>query len=151
MTPQNLAQVILVNGQQVADAITTGSGWEVWLQVQLLLWLRQNNIFGAREIAYPPPNNRWRLDLITQDPSGAYAMELKVQSANDATVDLGMGVLNDIQKLSFFTAIPTAAKWAVGVAYTPSGQQTLQALANQNPQGRYFASQNPIGVLVAGA
>lgn len=151
MTPQNLAQVILQNGQQVADAISTGSGWEVWLQVQLLLWLRQANVFGAREIAYPPPNPRWHLDLIAQDAGVTYAMELKVQSANDATVDLGMGILNDLQKLALFTLIPNAVKWAVGVAYTPSGQGVLQQLANQDPARRFFAAQAPIGVLVAPA
>ena len=108
MTPQNLAQaLILGNGQHVADAITTGSGWEVWLQVQLLLWLRQGNVFGAREIPYPPPNQRWRLDVVCQDAQGSYALELKVQSANDATVDLGFGVLNDLQSLTFFSGIPT--------------------------------------------
>ena len=42
-TAQMLALLFLAHEQRIVEAITTGAGWEIWLQVEFILWTRESS------------------------------------------------------------------------------------------------------------
>ncbi len=84
MNNVQLQNLILNDSERIAAAISTGAAWEIWMQVELVLILRAAGVQAAREVPYPPPNERLSLDVLAQDNDGRYAIELKVESANNS-------------------------------------------------------------------
>ncbi len=149
MTNNQLQGLILFNAQTIADAISTGAGWEIWFQVQLTLWLRAANAQAAREVPYPPPNGGLSLDILAQDYLGQYAIELKVESATNAGAQIINGINADILKIQQYPQPNPGDRWVVGLGYSVTALQAMQNFANNNANNVIFAVNNGIGVLIA--
>jgi hypothetical protein len=65
------------------------------MQVELIILLRNQGIQAAREVPYPM-NPNWSLDALAQDNQGQYAIELKVESATNAGVQLLQSAQQDV-------------------------------------------------------
>jgi hypothetical protein len=149
MTNQNLLNHIINDAADIAVAITTGAAWEIWMQVELVILLRQAGLQVAREVPYPAPNQNWRLDALVQDNLGRYAIELKVESANNAGAAVLPSIQHDINKIGNYTD-PHRFRWVLGIAYSQVARNALSQFAN-NPANNaiYFADQgHDIGVIV---
>jgi hypothetical protein len=58
-TAETLAKLLISHEGRITDAISTGAQWEIWLQVEFLLWIRdegsarREDWSAARELPYP--------------------------------------------------------------------------------------------------
>lgn len=149
MNNVDLQNLILSDSQRIAAAIATGAGWEIWMQVELTILLRANGVQAAREVPYPPPNQAQSLDILAQDQSGRYAIELKVESANNSGTAIINGINQDRAKIANYPQPNPGARWVVGIGYSHGALQAMQAFANVGTNNAIFAFANGIGVLVA--
>ena len=143
-----LRNLITNDSARIVQAISTGAGWEVWMQVELVLILRANGVQAAREVPYPPPS-AFSLDVIAQDAAGTYAIELKVESANNAGALMINGINADRVKIAQYPAQNPGARWVVGLCYSNAAVQALVAFANFGANNAIFNYAGNIGVLVA--
>ena len=149
MTNAQLQQLIFGDSVRIVEAITTGAAWEIWMQVELVLLLRQNNVLAAREVPYPPPNQNLRLDCIAQDNQGMYAIEMKVESANNAGAQIVNALNADRLKIANYPQPNPGARWVVGIAYSQAAVNALQAFVANPANNAIGAYQNGIAVVVA--
>jgi hypothetical protein len=149
MTNNGLQALIFNDAPRIVEAISTGAGWEVWMQVELVLILRAGGLQAAREVHYPPPNAQLILDVIAQDNAGVYAIELKVESATNAGRAIINGINADCQKLALYPAPHPGARCVVGIGYSAVAVQAMQAFANLPPNNAIYGYHGNIGVLIA--
>ena len=145
----NLQNLILADCDRIAQAISTGAAWEIWMQVELVLILRAAGVQAAREVPYPPPNQRLSLDCYAQDNAGRYAIELKVESANNSGAAIMNGINEDRRKLLLFPPQNPGARWAVGIGYSVAALNAMAQFAGNPANAAIFGHRGGIGVLVA--
>jgi hypothetical protein len=153
MTNQNLLTSIIGDAGRIATAISTGAAWEIWMQVELILLLRGQNVEAARELPYPAPNQALSLDAAAKDNQGRYAIELKVESANAAGAQVLAGVRQDAAKILNFNFGPVVAglptiRWVVGIGYSEPGKTALRNFAGVPANHAIYNVNNNIGVMV---
>jgi hypothetical protein len=141
--------IIFGDSGRIVAAITTGAGWEIWMQVELTILLRANNIQAAREVPYPPPNGNLTLDVIAQDNAGIYAIELKVESATNAGAAIINAINQDRQKITLYPQPNPGARWVVGIGYSNAALVAMQNFATNATNNAIFGIQGGIGVLIA--
>ena len=149
MTNAQLQNLIFGDAVRIVDAIGTGSAWEVWMQVELVIILHAANIQAAREVPYPAPNQQLRLDVIAQDVAGRYAIELKVESATNAGAAIINSINLDRQKIALDPQPIPGARWVVGIGYSQVAVQAMNAFANNQGNNSIFAYGHTFGVLIA--
>ena len=149
MNNVQLQNLIFADSARIIQAITTGAAWEIWMQVELVLILRAGGLQAAREVPYPPPNANLSLDLISQDNAGRYAIELKVESANNAGAGIMNGINTDRAKIALYPQPNPGARWVVGIGYSVAAVQAMQAFAQNVNNNAIYAYQNNLGILVA--
>lgn len=153
MTANDLLGLILGDSQRIAAAITTGAGWEIWMQVELALLFRETGFQAAREVPYPPPVDSLRLDLLVQDPGDGsrYAIEMKVESATNSGLTIIAGLENDLVKIGRYNVEGLTEKWVVGVAYSAVAKERFRDLALRYPAMIIVGESDGVGVIVISA
>jgi hypothetical protein len=149
MNNVGLQNLIFNDSARIVEAISTGAAWEILMQVELVVILRAAGVQAAREVQYPPPNQQLFLDVAAQDNAGRYAIELKVESANNAGAAILNGVNADRQKIALYPQLNPGARWVVGICSSAAAAQAMNAFAANVANNAIFAYQNNIGVLVA--
>lgn len=138
MTNLDLLELILGDTARITTAITTGAQWEVWMQVELAILLKNASMQVAREVPYPRPYDSMILDVLAQDSLGARsAIELKAESATNAGFAGGQPIMTALQadaaKVKNYAVESLAARWAVCVAYSASAKGKFADYAAQFP------------------
>jgi hypothetical protein len=149
MNNVGLQNLIFADAPRIVEAISTGAGWEVWMQVELALILRGGGLQAAREVHYPPPNAQLILDVIAQDNAGRYAIELKVESATNAGAGIINGINADRAKLAYYPPQNPGARWVVGIGYSAAAVRAMDAFVQNGANNAIGAYHGNIGVLVA--
>jgi hypothetical protein len=144
-----LQNLLFADSARIIEAITTGAAWEIWMQVEMVLILRAGGLQAAREVPYPPPNANLSLDVISQDNAGRYAIELKVESANNAGAGIMNGINTDRAKIALYPQPNPGARWVVGIGYSVAAVRAMQAFAQNGANNAIYAYQNNLGILVA--
>lgn len=119
------------------------------MQVELVMILRAAGVQAAREVPYPPPNERLSLDVLAQDNAGRYAIELKVESANNAGAGIIAGINQDRQKLALYPRPNPGARWVVGIGYSATAMRAMFDFAANPGNYAILAQHIGVGVLVA--
>lgn len=145
MTNNNLLNLVRANTGRIIDAISTGAAWEIWMQVELILMLRQNQMQVARELKYPDSNNY--LDARVADSQGAYAIELKVESATNSGSAILNAILADKVKIASYNVVNTT-KWVLGIAYSAEAKYVLRTFAANIANNSIYTEEKSIGILV---
>lgn len=141
MNPQLLINAILGNEPRIVQAITAGAGWEVWMQVEFVLMCRDRQWQVAREVPYPQGNQV--LDFLVSANFGERtAVELKVESANNAGRAALRLFQNDVAKLANYNCDMLVDRYALGIAYSDQAKQAFEQYANQTQDCIYEAGQN---------
>lgn len=141
------------NKARIIDAISSGAGWEVWLQVELLLLFRELGRPATREISYPSPHTNWKLDLSLTINQAYYAIELKVESATNTSSKILYDLQADIDKIQNFhvnditTDAELKGRWVIAFAYSIAGRRLLSDFANQL-NATYREEENAFGVII---
>ncbi len=148
MNVNQLANMIIVDRARIASAITTGAAWEIWMQVELVVLLVAAGVQAAREVPYPPPNGNLSLDVLAQDNAGRYAIELKVESANNSGAALLTAAKADMTKIQNYVPNP-GARWVVAIAYSGVARKALSGFAGDPTNNAIYQEADSIGVLVA--
>lgn len=148
MTNNDMSNLILADDARIVEAIATGAAWEIWMQVELCILIRQSGRQAAREVPYPPPNQAQRLDTLAQDGQGQYAIELKVESAHNAGANIMNGVHQDIVKIANYPAPNPGERWVIGIGYSAHARNALQLFANAPLNHAIYNEQGGIGVLI---
>src|SRR5262245_16533935 len=138
MTNLEFLELILADTSRIVSAISVGAAWEVWMQVELAILLRNDGKQVAREVPYPRPFDSLMLDLLAQDSGGdRYAIELKCESATNAGTAAGRPLMTALQqdaaKIRNYDVESLAAKWAVGIAYSSFAKSRFTDYASQFP------------------
>jgi hypothetical protein len=150
MTNVDLSNWLLADHGRIVEAISTGAAWEIWMQVEMLIILRQHNIAGAREVPFPPPYQAQHLDVSAQDAiGGRYAIELKVESATNAGAALLVSAQSDMLKIANYNAPCLVARWVVAIGYSSTARQALNGYAGVPFNNAIYNELNSIGVLLA--
>jgi hypothetical protein len=149
MTNHDLINLIYGDGPRIVEAISTGAGWEIWMQVELGLILRAAGKQVAREVPYPPPTANYILDLLAGDPAGTYAIELKVESATNAGAAIVPSINRDRTKLLNYPPQVPGARWVVGIAYSFAATQALIAFVNNPANNAIGDHRNGLTVVIA--
>lgn len=149
MNNTQLQNYILADSARIVEAITTGAAWEIWMQVELVLILRQANIQAAREVSYPPPHQNLRLDCIAQDNQGRYAIEMKVESANNAGAQIVNALNADRLKIANYPQPNPGARWVVGIGYSVAAVNALNTFINNPANNAIGIYQNGIAVVIS--
>jgi hypothetical protein len=148
MTNNELANLLVADTTRIVDAITTGAAWEIWMQVELIIILRQNGKQAAREVQYGDASNLY-LDALVRDQNEAYAIELKVESANNSGIALLTAMQADIAKIKGYPAASVNGRWVVSMAYSGDAKKALQTFSATPANNAVYAELNSVGVLVA--
>lgn len=149
MNNVQLQNLIFGDSARIVDAITTGAAWEIWMQVELVLILRQSGRQAARELPYPPPYQNLRLDCGAQDNQGMYAIEMKVESANNAGAAIVNALNADRLKLANYTQPNPGARWVVGIGYSQAAVNALNQFVLNPANAAIGAYQNGIAVVIS--
>ncbi len=153
MTQVELCNYILEDHARITTAITTGSAWEIWMQVELILILRGKNITGAREVPYPSRAGDMRLDAIVRDGDETYAIEMKVESANNSGAFMA-GIQYDIAKIqNYYTDPPNppvSFRWVIGIGYSFLAKSSMAYYAENLANNAVYTNggNTGIGILV---
>lgn len=146
MSPEDLIINTLGDEPRIVAAVSAGAGWEVWMQVEFVILCRARGWQVAREIPYPQGNQV--LDFLVSANFGERsAIELKVESANNAGRAVLRAFQNDVEKLANFQAELLVDRYALGLGYSDQAKQALAAYADQGDNRTYQAGQT-FGVLV---
>lgn len=146
MTPQNLINALLGDEPRIISAITSGAGWEIWMQVEFVLLCRERDWQVAREVPYPQGNQR--LDFLLSAAFGeSSAVELKVESATNAGQQVLQGFQNDVAKLQNYQTEFLVDRYALGLAYSGEAKHAFRNYAGQGNHRTYEVGQ-AVGVLV---
>lgn len=151
MTQNELCNFFINRSATIANAISTGAGWEIWAQVDFILAVRANlpGYSGAREVPYPW--SKKKLDVLVGSNESRYAIEMKVESAA-SSAPFNIKLLQDVAKIQAYVTddgLPLA-RWVVGIGYSVPAKNDMQLYANNNPATTVYqdAGQNNIGVIV---
>ncbi|MBD2629256.1 hypothetical protein [Trichormus variabilis] len=147
MNNMDLSRYILAETGRITQAITTGAAWEIWMQVELIILLRNQRIQAAREVPYPM-NPNLSLDALAQDNHGKYAIELKVESATNAGVQLLQSAQQDVNKIRNYPAPHPGTRWVVAIGYSADARNALQIFANVVGNNAIYNMAQNIGVMV---
>ena len=98
---------------------------------------------------YPPPHANLILDIISKDQFGIYAIELKVESANNAGAQIINGINADRIKIANYPAQNPGARWVVGLGYSNGALQAMQAFANIGGNMTIYGFVGGIGVTIS--
>lgn len=145
MTNDNLLNLIRANSGRIIDAISTWAAWEIWMQVELTIIFMRNQLQVARELKYPDSNNY--LDARVADSQGAYAIELKVESATNSGSAILNAILADKVKIASYNVVNTT-KWVLGIAYSAEAKYALRTFAANFVNKAIYAEENSLGILV---
>lgn len=147
MTPQQLIICVLGDELRIAEAVSAGAGWEVWMQVEFVILCRARGWQVAREVPYGGNSNSI-LDFLLGDQQQGYATEMKVESATNSGAAVLGAFTNDVAKLAGYPANQQVATgYALGIAYSSTAKNAFQNYAGQN-QNRIYQAGQAIGVLV---
>lgn len=147
MTPQDLVYVILGDEPRIVGAVSSGAGWEIWMQVEFAIECRRRDWQVAREIPYG--NSGYVLDFLLRDQQGGYAVEMKVESATNAGVAVLPAFKRDVEKLATYPGSQQVnGGYALAIAYSDKANGVLSDYAGQDQQNRLYAKGGTIGVLV---
>jgi len=147
MTNVDLKNFILTDEARIVTAISSGSAWEIWMQVELWMILFNQKLQVARETPYPAPYGALHTDLFARDNAGQYVIELKVESATNAAITLMGTITTDMNKISVYVPNP-GIRWVVGIAYSDLGKSKMQAFAAVPANRAIYAVGQTIGVLI---
>lgn len=146
MDPQYLITAVLGNEPRIVQAITAGAGWEVWMQVEFVLMCRDRQWQVAREVPYPQGNQV--LDFLVSAAFGERtAVELKVESANNAGRAALRLFQNDVAKLANYNCDMLVDRYAMGIVYSDQAKQAYNEYSEQTVGAVYQTGQN-IGVMI---
>jgi hypothetical protein len=151
MTKEELCNFFINRSPAIREAISTGAGWEVWLQVDFILAVRQDlqGYSAAREVPYPYSSKK--LDLLIGNNEVRNPIEIKVESANKSA-PFGYRLQQDVLKIKgFFIESDNfpLSRMVVGIGYSPAAKGAMQNYADQHPNSTIFrVSGTGIGVLV---
>lgn len=133
MNEKDFLNVVLQASNLYVSAISTGAQWEVAAQVFIAMKLQQGYGVMGREIKYPDSNKK-AVDIAFQYNQINYAVELKVESANEAGkfagVSLKSALSEDAEKIKNFN-LPGAKKWVVCIAYSSTSKAKLRKMFTQ--------------------
>jgi hypothetical protein len=148
MNERDFLNAVLQCVGMFSSAVSTGAQWEIAAQVFISMKLMEGYGVMGREIKYPNSNKK-AVDLAFQYNQVNYAVEIKVESANEAGkfagVSLKSALAEDSEKLKTFN-LPGAVKWVVCVAYSSKSKTKLRTL---HTQGK-FTSIDEEGSFLAG-
>jgi hypothetical protein len=148
MNNHELSTIILSDFQRIVETIATEAQWEIWMQAELLILLKQFNVRGTRKVPYPAPNSALHLDLLlTDNVSRKYAIELKVESATNAATGFLRTIHADAKKIVKYTASVTA-RWVVAICYNSMAKNELADYASDPLNNAIFNIHGDIGCLV---
>ena len=148
MNNVGLGTYVLNDSARIVEAIQTGAAWEIWMQVEFVLIMRGAGLQAAREVPYPSPS-RETLDLLARDAQGSYAIELKVESANNSGSAIINGINLDRAKIAHYPPQNPGARWVLGIGYSAGAMHAMQAFANNPANNAIYGNQGGIGVVVA--
>ncbi len=156
---EKIINLILKKHQQISDAISTGAAWEIWMQVELILLLREHGFQGAREVDYPNDHNK-HLDLLIKKDNVRYAVELKVESATNAVREFLAKLKKDEEKLKGYNdqeqnverlkehEYRPAGKWVLSIAYSAEAKRSLRDEATASNKSGFYGEKESIGVSI---
>lgn len=148
MLNTDLSNIILAHNADIASAISTGALWQIWLQIELMKWLKDAGMQDAREIPYPKPNEALSLDLGVRDIGGStYAIELNVESAKNAGKQVLTNALKDVEKIEDYTR-PGWTRWVLAVCYSAEANKALSQYAATPANNAIYNSEATIGCLI---
>ncbi len=152
MTADELLNFFKSKAPQTVNAISTGAGWEIWLQTELILALRDANLgySGARELPYPSPWSKSRLDIGIGHNQEYYAIEMKVESAFKAKPFLSR-ILKDVTKIGYYSIQGSQVKltkYVVGIAYGVAAKAQMKQYSVDNAGQTGYCEQNGLGILL---
>ena len=156
MNIEELLGLILGDSKQIAEAISAGAGWEIWMQIEMVSILRAAGMQVAREIHYPEPFEALSVDLVASKEGTSYAIELKCETGGKSGKAGGKPILtaleSDAAKITSFSIGPSAPKrWVVGIAYSAPSKKKFAAYADLHSNAAAYGESNSVGVIVLDA
>ena len=145
MTPQDLIIALLGDEPRIAEAVSAGAGWEIWMQVEFVLLARARGWGVARETPYP--DSSAVLDFILMEWEQRYAVELKVESATNSGRAVVKAFIGDVVKLRGYKVPRLAARYAVGIGYSDQAAHAMEEYAKAG-DNRAYGRGRAIAVLV---
>ncbi|AZQ13190.1 hypothetical protein [Shewanella khirikhana] len=125
---------VLEDDGRISEAIATGAAWEIWMQVELMIACRRLGWSVARELPYPAPLERKRLDMMFSDGREKVALELKVESAQTSGDALMAKVEDDSHKLALYPQSPGLSRWLLVLGYSWPVRCAMEDLERQQPE-----------------
>ena len=144
MQGQDIVDMLLADEPRIATAISSGAGWEIWMQVEFFILSMAKAWSVARELPYPAPSAQ-KLDFGLQDNKVNFAVELKVESATTAGAGFLPSFRADLVKIAAYTGVPAGNRFVVGIAYSGAAKAASAAVAGA---GVTYKAGTSIGVLV---
>ncbi len=145
-----LLYLLMHESEIIANAISIGAQWEVWMQVEFAIIVRKTGLGVARELPYPPPNQSQKVDCAIRDGEKIIAIELKVESATNAGQAAGLpietAIENDIAKIRHFTT--ASDKWVIGIAYSEPVKNRFRDYAICPGNNSIYGENNGVGFLI---
>lgn len=130
MTATDVMNMIILDGENISAAISTGASWEIWMQVELVFLFNRQGCQTAREVTYPHPYNSLRLDLLVKDRTGTQAgIELKVESATNAGAAVLVNALEDVVKIRAYSSPGTTDRWVISIGYSDAAKAAMKEYA----------------------
>jgi hypothetical protein len=146
LTGGDIVELVLSKSDRIQNAIQSGAGWEIWLQIELAGWLRQHGCQVAREAPYGDGQD---LDILASKNGIAVAIEIKVEGAATAVAGFIPAVRTDVQKIQGYNAFPVDERLVLAVAYGGYARRTLQDYGRD--MGVTYRTDGVIGVAVVHA
>ena len=150
MNNVNLQNLILADCDRIAQAISTGAAWEIWMQVELVLILRAAGVQAAREVPYPPPNQRLSLDC--RRAGQCRPLRHRIEGGKRQQFRRGDHEWHQPGSRASSLLFPPhnpGARWAVGIGYSVAALNALAQFAGNPANAAIFGHRGGIGVLVA--
>lgn len=135
MDPDDFMKIVMSKAEEFRLAIQTGAQWEIAAQNAIADALRNRGYAIAREVKYP--GTQQSVDLAFQADGRLYLVELKVESAQRATLFAGLPLRRafneDKDKLAGFdvdgylrgTGLAKGRKWVVVIAYSGDAKRQM--------------------------
>lgn len=152
MTADELFNFFKLKAPQIVNAISTGAGWEIWLQVELILAVRAagQGYSGAREVRYPSPWDSSRLDISIGHKQEYYAIEMKVESATKTKPFIDR-ILKDVTKIAHYNIQGSdvkLSKYVVGIGFSVAAKAQMKAYSENNPGLAGYYQDSGLGILL---
>ena len=152
MTADELFIFFKSKAPQIVNAISTGAGWEIWLQVELILAVRAagQGYSGAREVPYPSPWDRSRLDITIGHNQEYYAIEMKVESATKTKPFMDR-ILKDVAKIAYYEVKGSdvkLSKYVVGIGFSIAAKAQMKVYSEEHPGKAGYYQDSGLGILL---